>query len=106
MEHIFEAFQNSFQKDEKAIFIANVKNEQNEEGDLMLTNKRMVFYPAKPKEIKDVLFINIDLIDSVERTDKGLIISSGDKKGTYEIEHLKEDFIQKLQGLNSNIQLL
>lgn len=106
MEHIFEAFQNSFQKDEKAIFIANVKNEQNEEGDLMLTNKRMVFYPAKPKEIKDVLFINIDLIDSVERTDKGLIISSGDKKGTYEIEHLKEDFIQKLQELNSNIQLL
>jgi len=106
MEHIFEAFQNSFLPDEKAIFIANVKNEQNEEGDLMLTNKRMVFYPAKPKEIKDVLFINIDLIDSVERTEKGLIVSSGDKKGAYEIEHLKEDFIQKLQGLNANIQLL
>lgn len=105
MEHIFEAFQNSFQLDEKAFFIANVKNEQNEEGDLMLTNKRMVFYPAKPKEIKDVLFINIDLIDSVERTEKGLIISSGDKKGTYEIEHLKDDFVQKLRGLNANIQL-
>ena len=33
MEHIFEAFQNSFQPDEKAIFIANVKDEKNEEGD-------------------------------------------------------------------------
>jgi len=106
MEHIFEAFQQSFQSDEKVIFIANVKNEQNQEGDLMLTNKRMVFYPAKPKEIKDVLFINIMLIDSVQQTEKGLIISSGDKIGTYEIEILKEDLIQKLQAVNSNIQLL
>lgn len=106
MEHIFEAFQNSFQPDEKAIFIANAKDEKNQEGDLMLTNKRMVFYPAKPKEISDVLFINIDLIDSVEQTEKGLIVLSGDKKGTYEIEHLKKDFVQKLKSLNNNIQIV
>lgn len=105
MEHIFEAFQNSFQPDEKAIFIANVKDEKNQEGDLMLTNKRMVFYPAKPKEISDILFINIDLIDSIELTAKGVIVLSGDKKGTFEIEHLKEDFVQKLKSLNSNIHI-
>ena len=103
MEHIFEAFQNSFQPDEKAIFIANVKDERDEEGDLMLTNKRMVFYPAKPKGIKDVLFINIDLIDSVENTEKGITITSGDKKGNYEIEHLKNDFIDKLIALNAKV---
>lgn len=103
MEHIFEAFQNSFQHEEKVIFIANVKNQQNEEGDLMLTSKRMVFYPAKPKEINDILFIDIELIDSIEKTDNGIVISNGNKFEKYEIEYLKEDFIQKIFNLNDKI---
>lgn len=103
MEHIFEAFQNSFQPNEKAIFIANVKNEQNQEGDLMLTNKRLIFYPAKPKKIQDVLFINIDLITEIKSTTKGLEISSGLNKSNYEMELLKSDFISKIRDLNTYI---
>ena len=105
MEHIFEAFQNSFQPDEKAIFIANVKDESNEDGDLMLTTKRMVFYPAKPKGIKDVMFINIDIIDSVKRTDKGILVSSGDKFAKFEIDHLREDFIEKISNINNMLKI-
>lgn len=105
MEHIFDAFQNSFTSGEKAIFIANVKDERNEEGDLMLTGKRMIFYPAKPKQIQDVLFIAIELIDSVTRTEKGIVVASQEKSSSYEMEHIREDFIEKLQNLNSNIKI-
>lgn len=105
MEHIFEAFQNSFEPNEKVNFIANVKDESNEEGDLMLTSKRLIFYPSKPKTIKDVLFININLIDSIHKTEKGIEIYSEEKKGVFEIEYLKDDLIQKLLELNTSIQV-
>lgn len=103
MEHIFEAFQKSFEKDEKAIFITNVKDERNIDGDLMLTEKRMIFYPAKPQTIQDVLFISIALIDKIVVTEKGVIVSSGEKSSTYEMEHIKQDFIEKIQKLNTNL---
>jgi len=103
MEHIFEAFQNSFQPNEKAIFIANVKDEKNEDGDLMLTNNRLIFYPAKPKKIQDVLFINIELITEIKKNDKGLEISSGTNKSVYEMEILKDDFISKILDINTKI---
>lgn len=105
MEHIFEAFQNSFQTDEKVIFIANVKDDNKTEGDLMLTQKRLVFYPAKPKSINDILFIKVDLISVIENTEKGIHIYSGEKKGSYEFEFLKGDLIDKLKQLNTNIEV-
>nr|WP_297309154.1 hypothetical protein [uncultured Flavobacterium sp.] len=106
MEHIFEAFQNSFSENEKVNFIANVKDETNEEGDLMITSKRLIFYPAKPKSINDVMFINVDLIDTIKNTAKGIEISSNDKKGTFELEYLKEELIQKLLEINHQIQII
>ena len=105
MEHIFEAFQNSFQADEKVIFISNVKDEKNAEGDLILTSKRLCFYPAKPNNISDVMYVNIELITEIEKTDKGIVISNGDNKGRYEMEMLKDDFIEKILALNNNIKV-
>lgn len=105
MEHIFEAFQNSFQPDEKVIFISNVKDEKNAEGDLILTSKRLCFYPAKPNNISDVMYVNIELITEIQITDKGILISNGQNKGTYEMEILKEDFIEKFLTLNNNVKV-
>lgn len=105
MEHIFEAFQNSFQPNETVIFIANVKDEKQEEGDLMLTQKRLIFYPAKPKAINSILFIDIDTLDVIENAAKGLTIASGDKIAFYEIEYLKEDLIQNLKQINASINV-
>jgi len=106
MEYIFEAFQNSFKIGEKVIFITNVKNENKQDGDLMLTSLRLVFYPAKPKEIKDVLFIEIKVIDSIKLTENGLIITSENKKGVYEIDFLKDEFIKKIKEINSDISVI
>jgi len=103
MEHIFEAFQNSFQTNEKVIFIANVKDENNTDGDLLLSNKRLIFYPAKPKKIQDVLFVDIHWITKIECKEKNIVISNNDKKNTYEMELLKEDFLQKIAEINKNI---
>lgn len=105
MDHIFEALQNSFLPDENVIFIANVKDERQVEGDLLLTNKKLIFYPFKATSLNSVLFIPINLIDNVAITDKGIVISSGTNQGIYQMEILKEDFISKLIQMNDKIKI-